>query len=492
MGFDFAMEINIQHKIKTAKEYMKKKDFKNAVPYLQSILEYQKNLFNEALFIKVSRRYKQEKRTSDAIQVLENGLQFYPNSQKMNHELIKLILLTMKWNKAYHLVRNKQREIKGINVAKVYFQLGTAFIKLGQYNQAESILKEGIEKYPLNNQLSIEYAKIAIKKMNWSEAEDRWRSFCDSLSDKIPADVYLGRSITNQILGNNRFAESLFHEYLKKRENVHQQKDYKKVILYDNGESRIEFYKKLHPSNTVLLTFDSINMVWHEDPFGFKFLLNQGVDIIALRRRSKENNHQDLSREEYLQTVHSLVNTYKKKKAYGFSLGGYTSLYYGAGLNCEILSLSPRLPVHPFYGDTPISVTEFKHSLSHPKNPEITPHIIYDPKNRIDRRYVEEDLMVSYPNANLYKCPYAGHRTAPYFHQMGVLKELVKNFLNENELLTFDRKLRWKSHQYLRVLGSECLNRNKSNWALKLAEAALELEPNDERSAKLKRRLLKD
>ncbi|MFL9708987.1 hypothetical protein, partial [Aeromonas veronii] len=62
------------------------------------------------MFIEVSRRYKQKKRTLAAIQVLENGLQFYPNSQKMNQELIKLFLLTMKWNEAYHLIRNKQRE----------------------------------------------------------------------------------------------------------------------------------------------------------------------------------------------------------------------------------------------------------------------------------------------------------------------------------------------------------------------------------------------
>src|SRR5699024_6483799 len=113
---------------------------------------------------------------------------------------------------------------------------------------------------------------------------------------------------------------------------------YRKIIIYDNGESRIEFYKKTHPTDQVMLTFDSIYMAWNKPSFGFKLLIRQNLDIIALRKRQKQTYHQDLSKYDYQEPVKPLIGAYRDVIAYGYSLGGYSALYYTPELKCRVLA----------------------------------------------------------------------------------------------------------------------------------------------------------
>src|SRR5699024_7423351 len=237
--------------------------------------------------------------------------------------------------------------------------------------------------------------------------------------------------------------------------------------------------------------FDSINHEWKNPNFEFKLLSQQDVDIIAVRKRRKKTYQQDLSQEDFVDTVGVLVEGYRERIAYGFSLGAYAALYFSSLLNCRILAISPRLSIHPKYGrKNIINKFDYKHDLSHNYNSKIAPIIVFDPKNTLDNNYVNQELIQSYPKAVLIKVPYGGHGMAPHLLKMGLLKEFVLAVIDD-EIPKYDRSKKSKSSIYFRLLGQACLNHNKIKWAMNLANRSLEMLPTDKLAIKLKVNILK-
>src|SRR5699024_11124607 len=147
-----------------------------------------------------------------------------------------------------------------------------------------------------------------------------------------------------------------------------------KLTIFDNGETRIDFYKSPKETKKVIVTFDSIYMKWDNPPFGFKLLSEQNIDIIAVQKKHKKIYHQDLSLEDFVEVVGDLVKKYQYKYSYGFSLGGYSALYYTGVFDFRILALAPRIPIHPVYGQKKeIGTAPFLHQLSLKSNENLEP-----------------------------------------------------------------------------------------------------------------------
>ncbi|MDY0404701.1 hypothetical protein P5G51_004155 [Virgibacillus sp. 179-BFC.A HS] len=298
----------------------------------------------------------------------------------------------------------------------------------------------------------------------------------------------------NQIMGNHALSANIFDDVLRSFPNEIKEDElgYRKLTLFDNGKSRIEFYKNLKPTKSLIFTFDSVNICWDEPSFGFKLLQRQNMDIIAVRKKTKKSFHQDLSKDTFDQTVKDLASGYQNKFSYGFSLGAYAALYYTSDMDCQILALSPRLPIHPIYGTKEDKGKQtLYHSLSHPFNDKASPTIIYDPTNKIDKKYVEESLLASYPNAQLKKMPYGGHRMTFHLLSMGVLKKYVLTFINQGSVPAYNRSLKSQSPNYCRLLGEACLKHHKLKWADHLSMEALKAEPTNKRAMKLRVNVLK-
>src|SRR5699024_11120364 len=139
----------------------------------------------------------------------------------------------------------------------------------------------------------------------------------------------------------------------------------------------------------------------------------------------------------------------------------YTSLYYGSAVGCGVLSLAPRLSMHPLFGKKDGGKEKFKHTMYLPYNDIIKPIIVYDPKQKMDNRFIEMNVKKAYPNATLIKVPYGGHGIAPHLLRTGQLKEFILTILNEQKAPVYNKKLRNKSNIYLRVLAQACFNRGK-------------------------------
>lgn len=212
---------------------------------------------------------------------------------------------------------------------------------------AYKMANQAYEYYPSNEKIALYFVKTSFLKMNWKETINRFEEVKKNIN--LYNEVLLIGSVTNQILGDSKQAESIMKDFLtaNEGESIYKyDKPYLKVNLLDNGESRIEYYKMTKQTKEICLTFDSINITWDRNPFSFNFIQKFDLDIIALRRRTKDNYYQDLQIEKYHLAVRDILKGYDKTFAYGFSLGAYAALYYASELNASILSLSPRLSVH--------------------------------------------------------------------------------------------------------------------------------------------------
>lgn len=452
-------------------------------------------LMGPGYFILKSKKLQGDK-GSHSLKQLRIGLSLYPKSIRLNKEQALLLMANKDWKYAIHqweklivLYESKKRKIP----IDVFVKLSTCYRKVRKHGASERIIVKGLELYKNNKKLWNTYALIAIERKQWKIASERFDHLFQNCTKELSVNIYIRASMVYQIIGDVKKSNEIFQKALQKHPSKIEKdtKGYRKIILFDNGESRIEFYKKLAVTERVVVTFDSINMVWGSSPFAFKLLSRQNVDIIAVRKRKKQTYQQDLTQEDFVKTVSTVTEKYTDKVAYGFSLGAYATLYFASLINCRILSISPRLSIHPVYGRKKIIPKfEFKHNISFPYNPDITPVIVFDPKNKLDNTYIEREVIKAFPNARLIKIPYGGHGMAPHLLKMGLLKEFVLTVVNEEGVPKYNRKNKLKSSIYFRLLGDACLKRNKVHWALDLVEKSLEMLPNDKLGVKLKIKVL--
>lgn len=442
---------HIYTNLQLAKFQMEKKNWKSSEKHWDKVHNKRKNEFNDKDYLDYAKVAHLNNHSSKAIKILEEACSKFPRSKSILKELIDLY--------------------KGF----------------GFYKKAETLLITAVETYPEDQNLFDELINIIILKQDWPAAIEK----LEGINDSFEHDVTL--SMLYKIDGQSEKANILFDSILKKYEQtiMEDKKGYRKIIVFDNGDSRIEYYKCLKKTESIMLTFDSINMEWNESSFAFKLLMRQNLDILAVRKRKKQTYQQDLTQQDYLSVASPIVKGYKDKMAYGFSLGAYNALYFASLLNCRILALSPRLSIHPVYGRTKI-IPKFKmkHNLSFPPNDTISPILVYDPKNALDNRYINESVLKSFPKAELVKIPYGGHGIAPHLLKMGLLKEFVIEFINGN-IPKYDRKRKIQSSIYYMNLGAECLKRGKLNWALNLARKSLDMLPDDKNAITLMIKVLK-
>lgn len=443
------------------------------------------------IFLSYSATLKENKQSKKSEEILAEGHKSFPNNKQIICRLAEIALANKNWEKVVKYLEcyfNLQSNTPSYNK---YITLADGYKELGLLKKAESILLEALDKFP-NKLLEIQQIliDISIENKDWQLAIQRIQE-SNNLNNNFEYQIKL--SMLYQLVGKYDESQSVFDNILLSfdKKIVQDSKGYRKMLVYDNGESRIELYKKLEKTESVMITFDSINMEWTESPFAFKLLKKQNLDIVAVRKKKKKTYQQDLNQTDFLKVVGPMIKGYKDRMAYGFSLGAYNALYFSSLLNCRILAYSPRLSIHPQFGRTKIIPKfEMKHNLSHPYNDKISPIIVYDPQNKLDNNYIQNSVIESFPNAKIVKIPYGGHGIAPHLLKMGVLKEFVITFINGG-LPHYDRKLKVKSNIYYRNLGENCFKHNKLKWALNLAQTSLEMVPSDKNAIKLKLKVLK-
>ena len=89
---------------------------------------------------------------------------------------------------------------------------GTALQLLNRLDEADAILESAGIRFPTHDQIAVEYARVAMRRNDWSQALDRWQQMTERFPGHPDAVAGLGTSL--QILGRLAEAERCLAEGL--------------------------------------------------------------------------------------------------------------------------------------------------------------------------------------------------------------------------------------------------------------------------------------
>lgn len=249
-------------------------------------------------------------------------------------------------------------------------------------------------------------------------------------------------------------------------------------LLLDDDAFRIELHRHGPRCDTVVLTFDPIMWGLDARAFGVDFLLKSGVDAISVRKK-EENFYQPLTRGQLAAVLSPVLARYRRRLAYGSSLGAYAVLYYGEHGFDMVISSSPRISVHPVHGiEHWQRKVRFRHERLNSRRPASSPAVVfYDPKDEQDRRFVDEEIRPAWPQAQFIPIPYAGHPANQFLAEIGYITPCVRALIQGQPLPPLTRRHKARSGMYHQVLAQACLERGRLRWALALGERAMVLSP---------------
>lgn len=256
-----------------------------------------------------------------------------------------------------------------------------------------------------------------------------------------------------------------------------------KETLYATSESVITYHAPERGSEILIITFDPQGCDISERGFGTDFILKQGFEHIFVSHRFM-SHYQGLSLDEFFEAVkHKIIG--KKVFTYGASLGGYCAIYYAGVINAKAISIAPRNSAHPSimgidqYFQQTFGHIVFRHSLwlSAPLS-EHDPLVIYDPKQKIDKFFLNDYIVKSYPDTVTIEAPYAGHQVAEALLEVGKLKEFFASSINGNH---FSIELNEKNSSYYNLeIAEDLINHGDFTQAIKHLIIAQRMRPTND------------
>jgi len=249
--------------------------------------------------------------------------------------------------------------------------------------------------------------------------------------------------------------------------------------LLDDEHVCIEHWRRGGEGATLVVTFDPLLYLWTKPPFGQEFLGKQGLDVVAVRKKV-ENFYQPLSRQAFEAAIAPAAAGYSRVVAYGSSLGAYAALYFCRDLPWTVIASSPRVSVHPVYG---AKLWQQRCAYLHePFEPNVLARcdavIFFDPRDAIDRRYLEGEVLPQFRHGEVVRVPFAGHPVNQFLGDIGYIAPYVRAVIADTERPPLQRRAhRARSAAYHQVLALLCMQRGHVAWADALVQRALALDP---------------
>lgn len=450
------------------------------------------------------RKLRDGKHLAEAEEAGEAALEIHPGDAGLVAEHAETAVRRKNWGAAIKRLKLLGKLEKGTpRHDAAVLRLVAVYVALGQPGEARTQLGKVLAGRRPSLLLRMAEAELVQQDTGKPFDAEPWRALAtspelaaagDSLRIPVLAACVAGLRLAGHagearvlLEGHYRPDNPLWKELLKD--------GYARLVVFDNGNTRAEYLSKLFDpvtGNTVrsarlAITFDVMEQTWNKESFAYRPLSPGPTDFLAVRKRTKEDFHQDLRRGDFLSFALPVAAGYQDVVALGQSLGAYSALYYASWVpGCRILATAPRNPLHPRYaGKRHASYTLFTHEYEMPVNSGVRPVIVYDPRNPEDGRYVEQSLAVAFPGAALVRYPGCGHSITRYLRDVGVLKAATLGFCDGEGFPAFDRSKRGTSPEYLRTLGKKCFRAGRHDRARALALRALELGSEPERSREL-------
>jgi hypothetical protein len=251
------------------------------------------------------------------------------------------------------------------------------------------------------------------------------------------------------------------------------------AVLLDDEHVRIEHWQRGSEGGTLAVTFDPLLYLCDKPPFGHEFFARQTIDVVSVRKKA-EHFYQPLSRAAFQAALAPLTRRYARVVCYGSSLGAYAALYFARDLPWTVIASSPRVSVHPVYGaEVWQQRCAFRHERFRRDAPARCDAIIfYDPRDAIDRRYMEGEVLPQFPRAQVVRVPFAGHPANQFLGDIGYIAPYVRAVVAGTERPALQRRAqRARSAMYHQVLALTCVQHGHVAWADSLVQRALALDP---------------
>ncbi len=252
-------------------------------------------------------------------------------------------------------------------------------------------------------------------------------------------------------------------------------------IVYEDEHLRIEWSARSPAAAaTVAVTFDPILVGPDQPAYAAHFLHRAGIDTLCVRKK-QEHFYQPLSRERFDQATGPVLARYRRRLAYGSSLGAYAVLYFCRQGFEMVISSSPRVSAHPLFGRPYWQQrVPFLHEPFDAAQPATSGAVVfYDPHDTPDRRFVDEALRAGWPQARFVAVPYAGHPANQFLSEIGYIAPFVQAVVAGKLPPPLDRRgHKARSFSYRHVLALACLRRDEPNWAERLCRQALAMKPD--------------
>jgi Tfp pilus assembly protein PilF len=187
-----------------------------------------------------------------------------------------------------------------------------------------------------------------------------------------------------------------------------------------------------------------------------------------------------LTRDAFEAAVTPVAQRYARVIAYGSSLGAYAALYFGRDQPWTVIASSPRVSVHPEFGDPSWQQRGTWQHERFRADRQARCHavILYDPYDRIDRNYLRGEVLQQFPHAEVMRIPFAGHPVNNFLGDIGFIAPYVRAVVAGEPPPQLQRRAhRVRSANYHQVLALLCVQRGHVTWAEPLARRAVELAP---------------
>jgi hypothetical protein len=163
--------------------------------------------------------------------------------------------------------------------------------------------------------------------------------------------------------------------------------------------------------------------------FGFEFLRQRGVSAIEILPH-RNDWYQSDDAVVAMGRIRNLCGT-RRKIGYGSSMGGYAASNFSNILELSrAIAYSPQSSVDPLkmplerrWGDDVLQIRSFMHDLiDEPKS--CTLMVLFDPLEPMDKLHANK-LIAIHAASDAIILPFAGHNTAQFFADLGILQELT-------------------------------------------------------------------
>ncbi|MDB5687917.1 MAG: hypothetical protein JWR77_2506 [Rhizorhabdus sp.] len=273
-------------------------------------------------------------------------------------------------------------------------------------------------------------------------------------------------------------------------------------IVIDRSDLRIEHFRSKVRSETVAFTFtDRERRDLADNGFGTTFLLNNGIDVVAIKS-SRPLWYENLLASDCAEIERWLSWSelpYRRRVGYGSSMGGYAAARMAVALRFDrVVALSPLFDIkndwEPRWRDDREAMSADESMFTVPDEStkaapadQISDHcdymMIFDPLSQ-DFEHIRRFLQII-PEDRLKLLPlfYSGHPSGQLLAQFKILGPLITTAMNEGVFLSIaDARRRHKAQSptHLFHLAEHCLRRGHFRWALAINERLIAIKDHPE------------